>query len=432
MSLIIVSNRLPYKIVNDVLVESDGGLASCLKNIKYNFTWIGWLNSKKKIRSNIKIETIELTISEQERYYDNFCNKFLWYVFHGDLSKYYEDMDYQFYQQVNLKFANAILKTIQDDNDIIWIHDYHLLHTAFILKQIFKIKNKILYFHHIEFPDNIKKLNKRLPDDFVENMKYFDLIASHTAKDIDNLKKLFIMNEINYTNFLVNPIGINPEYFKNLSLTIQPFSKNKIIILGIDRLDFIKGLSNKFEAINILLKKYPSLRGKIQLFQLVIPSRESINKKLKYKLEQQISKINGIHSSFEFDSPIKYQYGKIDINELIRLYKSSDICLITSIADGMNLVSMEYCACNPDGLLCLSNKTGASNYLKGVIKFDPDDVYEIMDSLYNCIKLIDNKKITSEMMAKNMEFINKNTSDIWVDRMLGNINMEYILNEQKI
>ena len=106
MKLIVVSNRLPYKIIDDKIVKSDGGLSSCLNNINLDFTWIGWLN---KDINNKDIKSINLSKSEEERYYNNFCNKFLWYIFDNDFTTYLETLDYEFYQKVDMKFTKKIL-----------------------------------------------------------------------------------------------------------------------------------------------------------------------------------------------------------------------------------------------------------------------------------------------------------------------------------
>lgn len=424
MKLIIASNRLPYKIIDDKIVQSDGGLSSCLKNINLEFMWVGWLNQKL---DNPSIKCISLSYAEEERYYNNFCNKFLWHIFNDDFTKYYEKKDFEFYEKVNMTFAKSIIEIIEKEDDIIWINDYHLFFTAKYLKEIYKIKNKIIYFHHIQIPNNVNQLFASLPPNFMNCMKYYDLISCHTKEYCDRFKQLLSLHKINIPKLLCNPIGINYNYFKKISNTIEKKPKKKFIILGIDRLDFVKGLYNKFEAINVLLRRYPELKNKIQLYQLIIPSRETVNKNLKINLERQISKINGYHTTFETDPPIKYQYNRVNINELVTMYKNSDICLITSFGDGMNLVSLEYCICNPEGCLCLSDKAGSSIYLKGTLQFNPYNLNDIVESIYKAYNLSTNDKL--HMMQKNIEFIKENNSNVWANRLINTITK---MNNKKI
>ena len=416
MKLIVVSNRLPYKIIDDKIVKSDGGLSSCLNNINLDFTWIGWLN---KDINNKDIKSINLSKSEEERYYNNFCNKFLWYIFNNDFTRYFETLDYEFYQKVNMKFTKKIVENITSEKDIIWINDYHLFYVAKYLRTIYNIKNKIVYIHHIQLPDNIYQLNKSLPDNFMDCMKYYNLISCHTQKIKNLFHNLLKENKIHNKQIISNPIGINYEHFNKIKNNVPLFEKKKIIILGVDRLDFCKGLLNKFNAFDALLRKYPELLGKVELFQLVIPSRECINKKLKSDIERKISKINGYHTNFNIEAPIRYKYGRVNIEELVSMYKNSDICLITSFADGMNLVSLEYCICNPNGCLCLSEKAGSNEYLTGAITFNPFNLNEIVDSIYKCINFtkIDKEKL----MEENVLFIKKYNSLNWSQKIMSNL-----------
>lgn len=411
-NLIVVSNRLPFKIVNDKLVKSSGGLASSIKNITIKYKWIGWLNVNKNIKLDNNIIPISLDNNQINKYYNNFCNNYLWYIFHSNFNRYFTDDDYNVYKNVNKLFASKINESIVSKNDIIFINDFHLILVGFYLKSIYNLKNKIMYFHHIPIPSNTNKFNRIIPNDFIDKFKYYDLISFHTNNYINNFNK--IVNNSFSTNLLLNPIGINYNKLHNLSLRTNIVnSKEKIIILGIDRLDFIKGLENKFESIKIFLKKYPEFIGKIQLFQLIIPSREIINKKLKYDLEIKISKINGMFTTFDSIPPIKYQYGTVSQEMLVKIYMKSNICLITSLNDGMNLVSLEYLTCNPNGVLCLSNKTGSSNYLK-CIKFNPKDPNQIADSIRKAINYKPNNLL-------NINFIKQNSSNFWISKMINNL-----------
>lgn len=426
MTLIIASNRLPYKIENNKIVKSAGGLASCLNNININFKWIGWLNIKKEQKSpSENIIPIMLNEIEETKYYNNFCNKFLWYIFHGDKKCFYNYDDFEIYKNVNNKFANCIFKNISSKNDIIFINDFHLLLVGQLLKVKFGIKNKIIYFHHIQVPNYYHYLSNKLPFQIINSFKFFDLVSFHTKKYCENFYKLMKLNNIDYKNILINPIGINYDFYHKKSLELDSYKNEKIIILGIDRLDHIKGLNNKFDAINLLLKNNPELVNKIQLFQLIVPSREAVYKKLKYNLLQKISKINSIFSDFNTDPPIKMKYGKVNTKELVKIYKSSDICLITSIADGMNLVSLEYLACNPNGILCLSNKTGSSKYLKKTYNFNPSNIESIVNSIKKGIKKVNKNNL--KYNKTNLQFIKKNTSSFWLSKMIYNLKKNLLI-----
>ncbi len=440
--ILIVSNRLPLQINLDKesisIKPSVGGLATGIKSIYKSFEslWIGWpgivdeeINSKVRsdIISAIKKEKclpVFINRKDMDLYYFGFSNKTIWPLFHYFTQ--YVDYNKDFwnsYIQVNEKFAEVILKNIEGI-DKIWIHDYHLL----LLPKLIKEKHKdisIGFFLHIPFPSY--EVFRILPwrKEIIEGMLGADLIGFHTydyeRHFLSCVRRLLgrevVLNQINLENRVVKvdafPMGIDYDKYYNSAIKLQQKSvkdKSKIrqeidkhflmsperkLILSIDRLDYSKGISNRLIAFEYFLDKYPEYREKVTLILLAVPSRIYVEQymNMKREIDELVGKINGKYATINW-TPIWYFYRTLSFEDLIELYSSCEIALITPIRDGMNLVAKEYIASqiNDKGVLILSEMAGAAKELNEAIIINPNNKEEIADALKEAINMPDQEQ----------------------------------------
>ncbi len=433
--ILLVSNRLPINLSfneNKLKIEpSVGGLATGMSSVQkfYESKWIGWpgislddtnidllsdINSKLNERNCIPVY---LDATEIEDYYYGFSNKTIWPLYHY-FTQYteYENRTWQSYCKVNQLFAEIVLENLRDD-DIVWVHDYHLQLLPKILKDA-RPDLIIGYFLHIPFPSF--EVFRGLPwrKEIVEGMLGSDLIGFHTydyeRHFISSVRRLLgyeiNLNQINLENRVVKvdsfPMGIDYDKFHHAAATHQKKSikeKSKIqreidnhllmspdikLILSIDRLDYTKGIANRLRAFEYFLDKYPEFTEKVTLIMLSVPSRSDVDQYqiMKSEVDELVGKINGKYSTINW-TPVWYFYRSLPFDSLIDLYSSCDIAMITPIRDGMNLVAKEYIASrvNQDGVLILSEMTGASKEMSEAIIINPNNYEEIADALREAI-----------------------------------------------
>ena len=425
--IIIVSNRLPV-----ILKETEKGkievkkgagglvtaMAPVLKN--RNGTWIGWpgnvqetdiddnmLQAIQSAVSGYSVKPVMLNLDELKNYYEGFSNSIIWPLFHGFTDKCIFLPEYwKSYQAVNKKFALNIYKNA-NDQDFIWVHDYQLMLVGEQLRKK-HIRNPIGFFLHIPFPpiDTFMRCPWRF--ELLSAMLECDLIGFHTIQNKRNfircVKKIIkdvqidkkaesneSVSELKLGNRKVR-IGVFPisidynEFFLHAwdsdvykrSKEMRKNAPDTKILLGVDRLDYTKGILEKLKAFQMFLTRFPKFHKKTHLIQLVVPSRREITAyaDLKYKIEQLVGEINGAFGTDDW-LPVLYMFRSLDRNELISLYRACEIAFITPLKDGMNLVAKEYCACNIDekGVLILSEFAGAAQqFHQDAILVNPHDI----------------------------------------------------------
>ncbi|KVV16244.1 bifunctional alpha,alpha-trehalose-phosphate synthase (UDP-forming)/trehalose-phosphatase [Flavobacterium sp. TMP13] len=434
---IIVSNRLPVdlKYENSTLVAkgSTGGLATGMKSVHKdgNGIWIGWsglieqqINSSKAkevdaILWQEKCVRVPLTQNDIDNYYYGFSNSALWPLFHYFQSfTEFEIEHWNAYKEVNEKFAAVILEQAKD-GDTVWVHDYQLL----LLPQLLRKANKnitIGFFLHIPYPSY--ELFKTCPwrDDLLEGMLGADLIGFHTydyvrhfISSVGRLTNYEVhFSEIHYQNRIIKvdcfPMGIDytkyntaalarinqkedskTELMKSLDVHNDSHSDSKLI-LSIDRMDYTKGIANRIKSFEYFLTKYPQYVGKVRLVMLAVPSRENVPQyqRLKREIDELVGRINGEHSLLNW-TPIWYFYRALPFDDLIDLYVSSDVAMVTPIRDGMNLVAKEYVATRTQGsgVLILSEMAGAAQEMHEALIVNPNNFEQIADSLKNALEM---------------------------------------------
>lgn len=434
---LIVSNRLPLQvsILKDEIevTPSVGGLATGLKTVhkEGNGIWIGWsgitneeLNTELETKVNKAITreqcvSVNLTQNDLDLYYYGFSNRTLWPLFHYFIEyTEYSPESWEAYKAVNQKFADKVLE-YAEDGDKIWIQDYQLLLVPAMIKAE-KPNLSIGFFNHIPFPsyEIFRIFPKR--KELLEGMLGADLIGFHTydyerhflssAKRILSLEVNF--NKVTYNNRIIKvdsfPMGIDYEKFEQAALIHDKKGedeKSEIqkrldqhlqnedgikMILSIDRMDYTKGIPNRIKAFEYFLKKYPEFQEKIRLIMLAVPSRSQVPQyqRLKQETDELVGRINGEYSTVSW-TPIWYFYRALPFDNLIDLYTSSDVALITPVRDGMNLVAKEYIATRTrkDGVLVLSEMTGASKELNEALLINPFNYEEIADSIKQALEM---------------------------------------------
>ena len=433
MRLIILSNRLPVKIEKDergefIVSPSEGGLATGLGSLETEteMIWIGWPgiftddeDEKKEITKRLnKLNFYPVFLSEEqiELYYEGYSNSTIWPLCHYFFSYIeYKDEYWEAYQDVNELFAKAALPLINDE-DIIWVQDYQLmLLPAMIRKE--KSKVSIGYFHHIPFPsyELFRVLPKR--EVLLNGLLGADLIGFHTHDYMRHfisaiyrvLQLESSLDEIELSDRVVHvdtfPMGINYDQYHDTAL--EPGVKEKVIelrknignhpiILSVDRLDYSKGILHRLIGFSQFLEKHPEYLGKVSLVMIVVPSRDQVDMyaELKIKIDEMIGNINGQYSDLGW-TPVHYFYQSFEFEELIAMYYTADIALVSPLRDGMNLVAKEYIATkhsNP-GVLILSEMAGAAIELTDAISINPNDTEEIEKSIYEALTMDEDEKM---------------------------------------
>ncbi|GAB7024349.1 alpha,alpha-trehalose-phosphate synthase (UDP-forming) [Salidesulfovibrio brasiliensis] len=404
--LVVVSNRLPValkQIDGEWTVQGGaGGLVTALAPVLKNRggLWIGWdgasgagedsqrLLDDFSADAGYDLKSVPLSEEDVQKYYFGFSNEIIWPLFHDLQTRCRFDPEYwRSYLDVNFRFAETVARMTSSD-DFIWVHDYHLMHQAFFLKSM-GIKRSTGFFLHIPFPppDIFLKLPWR--QKLILALTEFDLVGFQTTQDRDNfIKSLNMLSpgaEVEGEGAVVSvrlrgrefqagtfPISIDFNQFADMAgdpevahkaFQIREALKHRKIIIGVDRLDYTKGIPERILAIRELLRHYPDLRGKINFIQIAVPSREDVDeyRDLRDEIELLVGRVNG-EFSIPGWVPVHYHYRGLPQRELASYYAAADIALVTPLRDGMNLVAKEYCACNMKeaGVLILSEFAGAA------------------------------------------------------------------------
>jgi trehalose 6-phosphate synthase/phosphatase len=452
---IFVTNRLPFSINPETneLKRGSGGLVSALLDVDLGppFKWVGFetdpnviknLNSVSRDKwSNIDIHPVLIDKKKYDAYYNKFANDSLWPLFHYETQhSTFSKAGWEAYQYANQLMGDEILKMCGPD-DTIWIHDFHFL----LLPQILKKKKpnlKVGFFLHIPFPSS--EIFRQLPvrEEILKGLVACDLIGFQEHSYLRHfvvclgaflgIESSFFKAVIGHhiLNLSVYPISINTEMYNKkarlpeVERAAEKF-KTKInsdfLILGIDRLDYMKGIELKLQGFKRALQKYPELRGRLNLLQIAIPTRANVPAyiQLKNQVEQIVGNINGEFGHPGY-TPVHYIYNSVRERELLALYRRSDCMLITSKRDGMNLVAMEYVMSqdlNDPGTLILSEFVGASSLLGSAQIINPWDEDAIADEIHNYFNmppLIKHKKL-SDMQITLSQYSATNWANSFLD-----------------
>ena len=463
--LIVASNRLPVVLGKDRegrwnVKPGSGGLITALVPVlqERGGTWIGWPGTSNGDGGLVHAVTqagehfgyalrpVMLSPAEVEGFYAGFANEVLWPLFH-DLQSFcnFDSQYWQSYREVNRRFAEAIRETATGE-DLIWIHDYHLMHVAADLRKL-GVQSTVGFFLHSPFPplDIFLKLPWRTA--LLQGLLQCDLIGLQTLRDRRNLvqclQSLFKGIKIQGKGQVLTattsdrqvrighfPISIDYNAFVKRAAAPAVADQGKELrdrlpegklILSVDRLDYTKGILCRLRAFRHALARYPELRGRVSLLQVVVPSRVDVPEYLRLKtaIEELVGAINGEWAQPGDWLPIWYVFGSLSATDLIAYYRAADIALVTPLKDGMNLVAKEYCACTIDdeGVLILSEFAGAAAQLgRSALLVNPYDMEGVADAIHRGCRMSDDQR--RARMRRLRRSIRRNDVFRWADAFL--------------
>lgn len=412
--LVLVSNR-----VADLSKASQaGGVAVAIADTlrTRGGLWLGWdgkigdhsdeLRTKPDLTKfgNATVATLPLSEREHSDYYVGYSNNVLWPVFHARLDiAQFEAGYYQRYLEVNRRFAKA-LRPLLRPNDTIWVHDYHLIPLAMELRAL-GVTNPIGFFLHIPVPPAQTFLAIPEHRELAHGLASYDLIGLQTKVDVGNLIDYLqdgvfgrilqdgriraFDRELSIAAF---PVGIDVDAFiDSRPKRSRDEAPSTIRLLGVDRLDYSKGLPQKFRAFGRFLEKYPDYRRRVILSQIAPPTRETVTAyaDIRHELETLSGHINGRFGELDW-VPIQYINRSTPRKMLVDIYRNSRIGFVTPLRDGMNLVAKEYVAAqDPEdpGVLILSRFAGAAEQLREALIVNPYDVEEMADAVKAALEM---------------------------------------------
>lgn len=412
--LVIASNRVADLDKN----AQSGGLAVALGDALRSVggVWFGWdgaveqdgaaLDIKIAHHDNVTVATIPMTESDYQEYYLGFANKVLWPVCHYRLDLCnFQTSYFEGYKRVNARFAET-MASLLNPTDLVWAHDYHLISLASELRR-HGVNNRLGFFLHIPFPP--PEMLHAIPvyDWLVEALFQFDVVGFQTTTDLNNFKR-FVTEEAGGEvwddggvkafgrTIIANayPIGIDVEAFAESARTpaanahIARLNRRTLAqshIIGVDRLDYTKGLPDRFNAYHRLLDEHTEHHKKVTLMQIAPPTRSDVEAyaNIKQELEALSGAINGEFGDFDW-TPVRYIHRNIPRETLAALFRGCRVGLVTPLRDGMNLVAKEYVAAqdaDDPGVLILSRFAGAAEYMQESLIVNPYDIDDMASAM---------------------------------------------------
>ncbi|WP_028239638.1 alpha,alpha-trehalose-phosphate synthase (UDP-forming) [Stutzerimonas azotifigens] len=448
--LVVVSNRVAPIKEGKVLA---GGLAVGVYDAlrQSGGIWFGWSGevgnspqTHSETVGNITYVTLGLTKRDYDQYYRGFSNATLWPIFHYriDLARYNRE-EYEGYRRVNAMLAEK-LKPLLKPDDIIWIHDYHLIPFAEACRML-GIRNRIGFFLHIPFP--APEILTAIPphNELLKTFCYYDLIGFQT--DTDRLAfQDYITREVRGViepdgsltaygqNFRagVYPIGVVPDEIQQLAASYRgrrqligrnPEGGLRKMIISVDRLDYSKGLVERFRAYECFLDRYPEHRRNVEFIQIAPTSRSDVRtyQAIREQLESEAGHLNGRLSDLDW-TPLHYLNKSHERRILMGLFRGADIGFVTPLRDGMNLVAKEYVAAqDPDdpGVLVLSRFAGAARELTSALIINPYDSIGMAEALDRALRMsLSERKDRYEHMMRAIRAADLNA---WRDNFLRDL-----------
>ncbi len=447
--LVIVSNRVPTPSRGG----KAGGLAVALKDaVKPGTLWFGWSGRQAQHTSTeativsqdgIDYATIDLSHDAYEKFYVGFANSTLWPLLHFRLGLMeFRREHLEGYRQVNEAFAKVLATLLQPD-DLIWVHDYHLIPMASHLRTL-GVTNAIGFFLHIPFVPS--SLFAALPrgEELLHDFCAYDVVgfqtAEHRADFLDTVRRILKFpidsnNVISAGNgrrvrSIVTPIGIDLPVFQRQAIQSAKSRNTRRLIdslvgrelmIGADRLDYSKGLPNRFEAFNRLLERFPEHKNNVSFLQIAAPSREDVSEyaALRPLLNRMAGDINGRHGAFDW-VPLRYMSQNLARSTLAGFYRVARVGVVTPLRDGMNLVAHEYVAAqDPEqpGVLILSSFAGVANYFEDALIVNPFDPDEIAEAMHEALVMsLEERKFRH---ARLFERLGSLSADAYCERFLS-------------
>jgi alpha,alpha-trehalose-phosphate synthase [UDP-forming]/trehalose-phosphatase len=438
--LLVVSNRTPPKTTGRQ--RRVGGLVSALEPAlrSHDGIWLGWSGGEADGERKISIDdavapvraAFEFPTGWREHYYSGLCNRALWPLFHGFPDRVrYSDQDWLAYVAANAEFARHAYDLVASDGTV-WMHDYHLLLAGQALRRR-GFSGPIGLFLHIPFPQS--DLFDTLPwaDEILTAMLDFDLVGFHTEQWAENFQAcLRARGHQTVPEIAVLPIGVDPLSFAVASTEIDgdvagldAVLGDRKLILGVDRLDYAKGIPERLLAFERLLELSPAWRGKTTFVQISVPSRAEVPEyaELRQQVETLVGRINGRFGEADW-VPVRYLYRSYDQRVLAQLYRLADVALVTPLRDGLNLVAKEFVVAQDmldPGVLVLSRFAGAAAELRDALltnPFHPDGLAGDIDRALR-MDLVERKRRHGLLRATLADKTPQRWAATFIDRLVS-------------
>lgn len=439
--LVVVSNRVP-----DPGKTQAGGLAVALDAAlkERGGLWFGWSGRtvetgtasdapRSRRRGPVTYATIDLDESEHEHYYAGFANRALWPVCHFRLDLIQiSAKDTRGYFAVNERFARVLAPLLEPD-DIVWVHDYHLIPLAAALRAA-GVRNRIGFFLHIPWPPS--QVSSALPayQRLLSGLAAYDVVGFQTPLDAENFHACLARDlpEAAARPPLARdfPIGIETAAFvalareaaqDELAVRLRRSMRGRDLIIGVDRLDYSKGIGQRLEAFERYLETHAESRDAVSLLQITPRSRSEVPEyqQMEQQVAEHVGRINGAFGDVDW-VPIRYVNSPIPHTSLAGLYRMAKVGLVTPLRDGMNLVAKEFVAAQPEddpGVLILSRFAGAVHELDGALIVNPYDTDATAAAIARALEMELDER--TERWRRMMTRIAANTTREWAAEFIG-------------
>ncbi len=446
--IVVAANRLPVMRTDDGWMPSPGGLVRALLPMlrESGGTWVGWTGEADDepepfTVAGVELHPVPISGREVELYYEGFSNDGLWPLYHDALRESTYDMDqWDAYVAVNERFAEKLAK-IAAPGAVVWVHDYQLQLVPAMLRER-RSDLTIGFFLHIPFPP--LELFSRLPwrNEIIEGLLGCDLLGFQRPTNAANFAACarqfldrdefddVIENPAHTTRLGVFPISIDVAEVeeiaagracrKRMSQIRTRLGDPEVILLGVDRLDYTKGIGLRLRAFAALLESGELDPERHVMVQVATPTREQVEhyKDERHEIQRLVGSINGRFSRIGLPV-VHYLYQTLQYDELIALYRAGDVMLVTPFRDGMNLVAKEYAAAHidGDGVLVLSEFAGAADELTDAVLVNPHDELALQRSIVTAVEMHRHERRTR--MAALRDQIRKSDVQGWADRFLA-------------
>ncbi len=436
--VVVAANRLPVTRAPGGWTASPGGLVRALLPLlrATGGIWVGWTGEADDApepftQDDVRLHPVLITSDEVQDYYEGFSNDTLWPLYHDALrDSTYNARHWEAYQVVNQRFADTLAE-IAPDGAIVWIHDYHLQ----LVPELLRAKRPDLvigFFFHIPFPPN--ELFMRLPwrTEIAAGLTGCDLVGFQRSINAANFT--VICDELLGHSARVGsyPISIDVDELEAVAAgraTRQRSNRYRtrlgepeVVLLGVDRLDYTKGISQRLRAYQTLLDDGALDTERCVMVQVATPTREGVEhyQNERREIEQLVSEINGVHGRLGYPA-IHYLYQSLPLDELVALYRTGDAMLVTPLRDGMNLVAKEYVTTrlDGDGVLVLSEFAGAADELTDAVLVNPHDELALQEAIVTAVEMHRHER--RARMARLREVVRASDVQTWAERFLADL-----------
>ncbi|MDX1621459.1 MAG: trehalose-6-phosphate synthase [Nitriliruptorales bacterium] len=454
--LAVVANRLPISRADDGTWEtSTGGLVTAMRPVvaEVGGAWVGWDGGDRDVPQrvgdlNVDLHPVSLSHAQVQGYYYGFANRTLWPLFHDLLEEpVIERRWWHTYVEVNERMADAAgdAASSTGQSPLYWVQDYHLMLMPEQLRQRQRDAD-IGFFLHIPWPH--PELFARLPwrEELLRGLLGADVVGFHTEPYRENFcraarrllgveaeGKLLHLEEGRTVRTAASAISIEVEEFADLAThpdtqrelsDLREQFEGRHVFLGVDRVDYTKGIRHRLQAIELLLERNPELRNRFAFVQIGVPSREDVAEyqSLREEIEREVGRINGRFTEPGRDVPVHYFYRGVSKNRLAAYYRLADVMCVTPLKDGMNLVAKEFAVCQDAGgdagALLLSEFTGAIRELGAdAVPCNPFDVEGLSYLMQACLELEESDR--RERIERMAAAVREHDVFHWVDGQLG-------------